>query len=62
MIQQAPRVYAITGPVGMFGAGVCRKEFISVAAFDSYIQHIRRAGYVVTFSTPFNADIARPLV
>jgi hypothetical protein len=45
----------------MFGAGARLKEFTSVSAFDSYVQHVRRAGFVVTFSTPFNAAITRPL-
>ena len=56
-----PRVYTITGPAGMFGAGARLKEFTSVSAFDSYVQHVRRAGFVVTFSTHFNAAITRPL-
>lgn len=56
-----PRVYTITGPAGMFGAGAGRKEFTSVSAFDAYVQHVRRAGFVVTFSTPFSAAISRPL-
>lgn len=58
----APRVYVITAPLGMFGAGETRKQFTSVTAFDAYVKHVRRAGLVVTFSTPFVAAVSRPVV
>ena len=56
------RVYTLTAPPGMFADGETTKRFTSPQSFDGYIKHVRAAGYVVTFSSPFAAAIARPLV
>lgn len=54
-------VYTITGPSSMFGAGQTLRRFTSVSAFDAYVNTVRSAGFLVVFSTPFSADITRPL-
>ncbi len=38
------------------------KLFTSVQAFDGYVQALRANGYLVTFSNPFCATVARPLL
>ena len=45
----------------LFAPHTC-KLFTSVQAFDGYVQHLRRAGYLVTFSNPFRATVALPLL
>lgn len=38
------------------------KLFTSVQAFDGYVKELRCMGYLVTFSNPFCATVARPLL
>ena len=38
------------------------KLFTSVQAFDGYVKELRFMGYLVTFSNPFCATVARPLL
>ena len=54
------RLWASQG-VTLFAPHTC-KLFTSVQAFDGYVQHLSRAGYLVTFSNPFSATVARPLL
>ncbi len=54
------RLWASEG-VTLWGPLRC-KLFTSVQAFDGYIQALRLNGYLVTFSNPFCATVARPLV
>lgn len=54
------RLWAAEG-VTLFAPFRC-KLFTSVQAFDGYIQALRLNGYLVTFSNPFCATVARPLL
>ena len=47
--------------VTLFAPYAC-KLFTSVQAFDGYVQTLRAKGYLVTFSNPFSATVARPLL
>lgn len=57
----AQRIYTITGPASFFERGASARTF-QVAAFDGYVRFLRNAGYIVTFSDPWNAAISRPLL
>lgn len=45
----------------LFAPHTC-KLFTSVQAFDGYVKELRFMGYLVTFSNPFCATVARPLL
>lgn len=58
----AQRIYTITGPASFFERGASARTFREFAAFDGYVRFLRSAGYIVTFSDPWNAAISRPLL
>jgi hypothetical protein len=50
-----PTTYTVQCPHGMLAFGRSTRTFANVAVFDGYVAELRRKGYLVTFSTPFNA-------
>jgi len=54
-----PRTWSVRCPRGMLAFGRTVKPFTSVDAFDAYVRHVRQAGYLVTFTTPFAATVER---
>ncbi|WP_192884848.1 hypothetical protein [Paracidovorax avenae] len=52
-----PKSYEIACPPGMLAHGHRIKRFTSLQAFEGYIGQVRKAGYTVTWQTPFVAAV-----